>query len=166
MKRKDLIEAQLKAEHGKFREHNNPLFAWDAYILCRRKKLPIPEWVLEYFDNTASNLIMLDSETRPNDLLRALGLVKPGAGTAVSKRQRVLKNWMIATHVANELNKGMPLDSAYISVTEELRGSKIFNNPSYSTVRRAFVQHIDEFLSFGIIDERMAPQKRSTGTPS
>lgn len=36
-----------------FEKCGNPLFAWDAYQLCRKEKRSIPPWVQEYFDATA-----------------------------------------------------------------------------------------------------------------
>ena len=57
--------AQLKrlfAEHGLDRLHalqrhtNNEIHTWHAYRFARLAQVPIPEWVLEYFDRTSRAL--------------------------------------------------------------------------------------------------------------
>jgi len=44
-----------------FAETGNPLAAWDAFLLARKMKEPIPGWVLEYLEMVADRLL------RPNN---------------------------------------------------------------------------------------------------
>ena len=42
------------------KEDGNPLHLWEAYAICRKWKMEIPEWVLVYLDGCAKNLLSID----------------------------------------------------------------------------------------------------------
>jgi len=49
---------EVTAEIRKLYMHDsNPLFVWLAYDICRKNDMPLPEWVLEYLDASAGNLL-------------------------------------------------------------------------------------------------------------
>jgi len=50
----------LKAMHEHYRESENPLFAWEAFHLCKDSDIKIPGWVLDYFYTSAVNLLKID----------------------------------------------------------------------------------------------------------
>jgi len=48
-----------------YEETSIVLYVWDAYRFCRANDLPIPPWVLRYFDQTAEKLSTLaDNKVR------------------------------------------------------------------------------------------------------
>lgn len=51
------LQCGLDSLHSIYLETSNPLAAWDAYQLARKKKVPVPEWVMEYLDRSACNLL-------------------------------------------------------------------------------------------------------------
>lgn len=69
-------------------ETGNPLYAWQAYNFARQFAISIPEWVAEYLDRAAVNLMFLDrGKGRIRDLLGpALELGKGGGGGAWSRQ--------------------------------------------------------------------------------
>lgn len=40
-----------------FDKIKNPLIPWQIYLLCRKENVPIPKWVLKYFDDCANKLL-------------------------------------------------------------------------------------------------------------
>lgn len=43
--------------HADKKEPTNPLFVWHAYRLARKAKVPVPEWVMDFFDGCSDRLI-------------------------------------------------------------------------------------------------------------
>lgn len=84
MPRSRVSERQLAAErvadHAEwYRQDGNPLRAWLAYQECRRHRLRIPDWTLEYFDQAAGALARIAAQTapgRPPAILKALGMTR------------------------------------------------------------------------------------------
>jgi hypothetical protein len=70
------------------RPAGNPVHAWRAYLECRGHNLPIPDWVLSYFDRVAGRFWALSSAgtTLPRDIsatvAEALEMKRPGRGGA------------------------------------------------------------------------------------
>ena len=57
--------------------HENPIYIWEAYAVCREWKIDIPEWVLKYFDGCSKNLSAISQPGRTSDdVSRALELNK------------------------------------------------------------------------------------------
>jgi len=70
---------KLKYLHKK---DGNPLHLWEAYAICRKWKMEIPEWVLVYFDDCSENLLNIDRPNRASEeAYRAMGFVT-GSGTS------------------------------------------------------------------------------------
>lgn len=76
------VERQLAAERvadhaDLYEQDKNPLRAWLTYHECRRHRVRIPDWTLEYFDGAAGALAHLAAQTapaRPPAILKALGM--------------------------------------------------------------------------------------------
>ena len=77
-----LWEMELDSLHINFQDSGNPLFIWGAFRLCREQGQEIPDWVFEYFENVASNLIALSereemsSDRASAEVYEALGMKK------------------------------------------------------------------------------------------
>src|SRR5207245_10904378 len=85
-----LPAAERVADHGDwYLQDRNPLRAWLAYRDCRRYRLPIPEWVLDYFDRVSDALASCNRKP-PKDpapaILRALEMRRArGTGSTALK---------------------------------------------------------------------------------
>ncbi len=64
-------ESLMNEKRDLYQETGNPLFAWDAYALCRKRNKPVPAWVLCYLDDIAKRLLQAKNTTF--DLARTLG---------------------------------------------------------------------------------------------
>jgi hypothetical protein len=116
----------MDAAEGKFRTERIGLFALDAYARARNEGLPIPEWILGYFDEATRSLGKLVDMTRdgkplkgdPSVSIAAAFLLKSGRGKPTVFRSFVDQwygNWeymAIGENVA-ELERGdLPQDHA------------------------------------------------------
>ena len=77
MSRSRITERQLAAERvadhtDRYQEDENPLRAWLVYRECRRFRLRVPAWVLEYFDRVAIELEVWAKRKAPANLPPAL----------------------------------------------------------------------------------------------
>jgi hypothetical protein len=65
-----------------YMKDRNPLHLWEAYSICRKWKMEIPEWVLIYLDDCAKNLLSIDRPARASEeAYKAIGFVT-GSGTS------------------------------------------------------------------------------------
>jgi len=86
-----------------FEAEGNPLCAWDAYLLSRKDGVPVPEWVLQYFDMVGKRL--LDAKRKAKDLPLCLGF-ETGPGPGPWKGYLVYQIRRTAmTHILNLLEK-------------------------------------------------------------
>ncbi|MBB5348267.1 hypothetical protein JWG42_05155 [Desulfoprunum benzoelyticum] len=67
----DRHRALIDDAEVEYRKDGNPMHAWDIFMLCRRDKWPIPEWVMRYLDQTADRLTATDAG--PDELGECLG---------------------------------------------------------------------------------------------
>jgi len=70
----------------------NPLLAWEAFQHCRKNKIAVPEWVLNYLDNTAEKLLSIQPAKGVQwDIVNACGLNTTGQGNSFTryKKQRL-----------------------------------------------------------------------------
>jgi hypothetical protein len=74
------LAAECVADHADwYRQDKNPLRAWLAYRECRRHRLRIPTWTLEYFDRAADELAQLAAQIAPARspaVMKALGMTR------------------------------------------------------------------------------------------
>jgi len=113
--------------HEKYLEWSNPLYVWYAYKLCRDYNHKIPEWISQYFDESAKNLARIKSpESRASALAyEALGMNKMGKGTPFSDFYDVELGIKVANRVKEikderKSGPGNQLVEIYIEVAEEL----------------------------------------------
>lgn len=67
------LAAERVADHADwYRQDKNALRAWLAYRECRKHRLPVPEWVLRYFDRVAVKLNGWTIRQPPKKLAAAL----------------------------------------------------------------------------------------------
>jgi hypothetical protein len=66
--RHNVIHNRKKRWAGEFKqryeETNNPLALWDCYMHARKIGEPVPEFVLEYLDRVAGNLLNVDNDIK------------------------------------------------------------------------------------------------------
>ena len=78
----------------RYEESKNPLLFWEALEVCLDKKLQIPDWVSNYFKESASKLLELSEKQEKSgqraafDVYNALGMKVSGSGNIFSKYQR------------------------------------------------------------------------------
>ena len=77
-------ESQLEERYA---ETENPLALWDCYIHARSSKEAIPEFVLEYFDRVAYNLLKSDNNLKAVGRCLELNLKKKNKGGHSAFRQ-------------------------------------------------------------------------------
>lgn len=86
-----------------FRHTENPLFAWEAFRLCREAGVDPPPWVLAYLDATAASLLLLQTETdgRPaSDIKpRVAAAAGFGSGRIFTQYGEFQKRFHLALHV-------------------------------------------------------------------
>jgi len=66
------------------------LAAWDAFLLARKNKQQIPEWVLDFIENKASKVMALET-TDPLSVAHAIGLATRRGGKTDAKRYAARK---------------------------------------------------------------------------
>jgi hypothetical protein len=98
----------LDAYENYFEKTESPLFAWDAYLLARKNNLPVPEWILRYFDGVAAGL--LNTENSLKDCALHLGFVLKDGGPGPFKQYRNTQMKLTAiSYVLNLLHESPEL---------------------------------------------------------
>ena len=67
-----------------YKESQNPLHAWRAYLYCRRFDLTIPQWVLQYLDRAA---LKFYTWSQPHGTPPAKAKVAPGIAEALELKR-------------------------------------------------------------------------------
>ena len=73
-----IATAFIEQNHGLYLQAANPIHVWRAYDLARRCRVPIPDWVLAYFDTVAKRLAAPMGPRSPKAIADALGLGTKG----------------------------------------------------------------------------------------
>lgn len=141
----DWPDNQLEVERRCYEETGSVLHPWAAYRLARVNKVPVPEWVLQYFDKAANNLFELNSQLHQGEKVgdlaaaasRAMGLTGGrGQGSAFSKYNR---KWIVyGMNVRAWIQDGEKEYRAIEIVAERLQVDK-------STVRRGWKEYQKRF---------------------
>ena len=89
--------------------HNpNPLYAWKAYKHSREFGMPIPGWVLNYLDDSATKLLAIEQPEK-NKVARAIsdaiGMKKQGRGTVFANYRKIERDLKIAVRVSELIEK-------------------------------------------------------------
>lgn len=72
----------------RYKKLKNPLYAWLAYQQARKHDLAVPEWVLEYLDESADNLLVISGELGDKTqaaIAEALNLKTVGGGSQFTR---------------------------------------------------------------------------------
>ncbi len=153
------LEMELDAIHNFYKEKQNPLFLWEALKLCYSNSHPLPYWVLNYFKESASNLIELSNRQEQSnkrtasEVYNALGMNKPGSGNIFSKYQIQQRDQKIIWKILDKAEYDEEGDVKNIvkvmkEVTEELK--KEDPMLEYATVRKTWFSSREKL---GIIPE-------------
>ena len=130
--------------HNIYKDKGNALAAWDAYKIARDLKMkPIPEWVLEYLDETAFRLLKSDRKIR--HLARCLQFPPVSGGPGVFKQylsERVKITAILAVFEAHNGRRRMTYSKAFSYAADEVSkrwpqyqdGKKLYP----STIKRWF----------------------------
>ncbi len=122
------------------RKVGNPLAVWGAYLECRAAKLPLPEWVLAYFDRVASRLTRRVSAGMPSvpknpaaAIAADLEMVRQGAGSVFAHWDRQ-DELLMAAEVERRMSHGE-------GVTASIRNASKALSKGEQTVERAWRKH-------------------------
>jgi hypothetical protein len=77
----------LDREYVPYLKTSNPIHAWQAYRIARKCGVPLPAWVLDYFDRCAEKVIIATDNTQ---IAQAVELAQKGGGA--SKTRQAKKN--------------------------------------------------------------------------
>lgn len=88
-------------EH-RYKKSKNPLYAWLAFQQARKLDLTVPEWILDYFLNSADNLLEISGELADKTqaaIAEALGLKTDGGGSQFKRFRDEERNRQIYRRV-------------------------------------------------------------------
>jgi hypothetical protein len=178
----DFEDASAKSEVSEFTlavlelyydDEKNPLYAWEAYALCRREKRDIPGWVLRYFEQVAEKLLQIterDKELTQRasaEVYDALGMkVVPHSRNVfdryqIAKRKREI--WARVRFLHGGESK-LSLVEAFKQVLREM-GEKGMKIPvDMATIKKAYYDTEYEFHG-DIVEEkpRRGPKRKKKG---
>ena len=118
------IKPTLRWYHALFKDEENPLFAWRAYQFSRQNDVPLPEWVLDYFDEVVKNLLNPQRPKLPNErtgvlIQKALQMNKKGRGNIFKRFFDIDKRVDAVGRILELLEENKTLDDAKIQISEE-----------------------------------------------
>lgn len=167
---------RLVTIYGYIYEHDrNPVWAWRAYRLARMLGEPIPNWVLDYLDQTANGICNLSiprkkedppkRKATPNDVVRALGLKKGERGHLMTTPAADISWIVMALGVAIEIDRGS--DETY-AIDEVAKAYGDDLNPQgvpkhFSTVRRAWKKYSAIFPTDDAVSQSARSSETGTG---
>lgn len=125
-----LWEMELDTILINYQESNNPLFVWEAFKYCRDNGKEIPDWVHEYFENVASNLLSLSKRDRMSnkrasaEVYEALGM-KGSSRNIFNRFSTYKRNQNIVSRISSLIiDQNMKFTHATQVVSEEMHLSK------------------------------------------
>ena len=82
----------------------NPVYVWDAYTVCRSLSWKLPDWILEYFDQSARNvqtMVKRSNKRTEKDIPKIFGFSRPveGADTALTRARNRLRDEAIFSYL-------------------------------------------------------------------
>jgi hypothetical protein len=100
------LAALRVADHADlYQQDRNPLRAWLAYLECRRHRVAVPAWVLEYFDRVSAALEIWTRRGAPKRLAPAILRtfeMKRAKGTVFTKLKESDRNFVLASVLEGE----------------------------------------------------------------
>jgi hypothetical protein len=73
-----IAEAVFEQREDLYQRTHNPLHVWHAYVMARHASVPLPSWVVGYFDHVADVLTAPEGPRSPQAIAEALGLRTKG----------------------------------------------------------------------------------------
>lgn len=135
----------LDLEERCFDATKNPMHAWAAFSIARTADVPVPNWVMRYFDTVARGMMAVASEARED------GGSDPGPRFAKALRinGKQLTGYhnddlVMALHVASRIKLGDGPDAAVFGAAEAYRVSE-------STAYRAFQKYKNQIFDADIL---------------
>jgi hypothetical protein len=132
----------------------NPFFVWVAWEIISKHKFEIPEWVLEYFDQCATNLLAVADTDAPKDanaVTRAIGFkCEKGAGS-FQDASLILKELTLGGSAGKRVSGGEYETYVYEYLSKELK-EQLQHDPkerlgvSSSSIRLAYKKLQDDFI--------------------
>jgi len=139
-----LWEMELDTILVNFQESKNPLFVWEAFMLCRDHEQEIPDWVFTYFENVASNLISLSEREKmsgqraANEVYEALEMSQLSPRDIFDRFSLYKRNQNIVQQICNLIeDKKRKVTHAITAVSEEME-------LEYGTVRKIFFDWLND----------------------
>lgn len=101
-------DSLMDSKRLEFEETKNPLFAWDAFSICKIKKKPIPDWVWSYLTSVSTKI--MNSDAQPKDLPEILGFkdnrqLMNGGAQAFKQYRTLMVRMKAVAYVVNILRK-------------------------------------------------------------
>jgi hypothetical protein len=137
----DSISTQNVARfQAAYEETGITVYVWDAYRFCRANDLPVPPWVLRYFDQSAekiSGLVARDGPRRLPQQARCIGIAlgfggARGRPNLYEQMKRHERAGAIVRDVQQLVGQRWPLYAAYSEVATRF-------NLSISTINRIWL---------------------------
>ncbi len=130
----------LRNMKDRYQADPNPLYAWQAYALCRERGMPVPEWVLKYLDTAVGDILQIqDDGKRVDHKIKAALRAKGDPIARDNQRSHELSvSWRVLSLMMADARANpnwTPKEDAYfVQVAEEAGVPK-------ATVRRWFKKH-------------------------
>jgi hypothetical protein len=138
------MQLELDAILINYQESHNPLFVWEAFQYCRDYGKEIPDWIFEYLENVASNLLSLSkrdkmsSQRAAAEVYDVLGMSKFKPRDIFDRFALYKRNQNIVRRICNLIeDKKKKVTHAMEAVSEELE-------LEYGTVRKIFYDWLND----------------------
>ena len=89
----------IERSQALYLQTGNPIHAWRVYELARHGGVPLPDWVLDYFDKVAKVLTAPPGPTSPKAIADALGLGTKGGPSKALQAQTDQRHLDIVDHI-------------------------------------------------------------------
>ena len=122
---RDSLPATFASMEAQYRQDRNPRHAWSAYDIARAASMPVPDWVLAYFDRVAETMHVLtinpplEKDGIAKAAMRALELPRGGRRNAFLAWPKQNHEQWIALEVQGLLDEGHKLYEAARMVGKE-----------------------------------------------
>ncbi len=118
------IKPTLRWFRTLFNEEENPLLAWRAYQLCRQEDMPVPGWVLKYFDEVANGLLRPQAHRKPNErtaifIQKTLKMDKKGKGSVFKRYIEAERKIDAVSQILELLQEGETIENAISQISEK-----------------------------------------------
>jgi len=126
VKKRDFAELLFAQQHAEYKRTGNPHYIWRAFQIARSKNkrgtrfAPVPEWVLDYFDQCATGLSRADSS---DEIAKALGLYEKSRHSKRDRARQHNRRQRIFEWVLDALDRGLKPMEAFTAAEEKFGSS-------------------------------------------